>query len=170
MTKMDYEKKEYKKTRTMGAHWYLTSYTYKYNLTHHKPFLEKLKDKKLVGLQCSSCNDVTFPPKFVCGKCLVKPDRWVDLRETATIATYTIAYFEDEETGEKLEKPVAAIRMDGSDTTFISELDPDIPYKDAYIGMPLKVHWAEDTDGKLTDIKYFDPIDDDSEDLELRKD
>ncbi|MFX1308889.1 MAG: Zn-ribbon domain-containing OB-fold protein, partial [Promethearchaeota archaeon] len=89
---MEYIKKEYVRTRTMPANWFLSSYKFKFNITHMKPFLEKLKQKKIVGLQCSSCNRVFFPPRLVCGKCLVKPDRWVDLRETGKIASYTITY------------------------------------------------------------------------------
>jgi len=50
---MDYIKEEYIKTRTMPANWYLSSYKFKFNITHMQPFLEKLKQKKLVGLQCS---------------------------------------------------------------------------------------------------------------------
>ena len=89
---MEYIKKDYVRTRTMPANWYLSSYTFKFNITHMKPFLEKLKQKKLVGLQCSSCNRVFFPPRLVCGKCMVKPDRWVDIRETGKVASFTITY------------------------------------------------------------------------------
>jgi len=167
---LDYVKKEYKRTRTMPASWYLSSYKYKFNITHMKPFLEKLKQKKLVGLECSSCNRVFFPPRFVCGKCLVKPDRWVDLRETARVATYTITYIKDPETGGVLEKPVVCIRQDGSDTTHLVNLDPEVDYKDTYIGMPVKVHWADNPTGGLMDIEYYDVIEDDAKDLGLRKD
>ena len=82
---MDYIKKDYEETRKMPGSWYLSNYKYKYNITHLQPFLQKLKEKKLVGLKCSGCNTVYYPPRFVCGKCLVKPDRWVDIRETGNI-------------------------------------------------------------------------------------
>ena len=35
--------------------------------------------------------------------------------------------------------------------------------------MPIKVHWAENVKGGLMDIEYYDPIEDDAKDLELRK-
>ena len=167
---LDYVKKEYVKTRTMPGNWYLASYTYKFNITHMKPFLEKLKEKKLVGLECSGCNRVFFPPRYVCGKCLVKPDRWVDLRDTARVATFTITTMKDPDTGEVREKPVVCVRQDGSDTTFMVDLNPEIDYKDTYIGMPVKVHWKEETTGSLTDIEYYDLAEDDAKDLGLRKD
>lgn len=167
---ISYVKKEYVRTRTMRANWYLASYKYKFNITHMKPFLDKLKEKKLIGLQCSSCNRVFFPPRLVCGNCFVKPDRWVDLRETAQVSTFTVAYIKDPETMELLEKPVVLVRHDGADTVQISQLNPEIDFKDTYIGMPLKVHWSENPVGGLMDIEYYDVIDDDSENLELSKD
>lgn len=168
---MDYIKKDYIKTRTMPGSWYLSSYTYKFNITHMQPFLDKLKQKKLIGLKCSSCNQVFFPPRQVCGQCMVKPDRWVDIRETGQVATFTISYLKDPETGEVLERPMVLVRPDNADTVLLSQLSPKVDFKDTYIGMPLKIHWKDDenTEG-LGNIEYYDPIDDDSEDLELRKD
>ena len=42
---MDYIRKEYERTRTMPGSWYLNSYKYKYNVTHLKPFLDKLGEE-----------------------------------------------------------------------------------------------------------------------------
>lgn len=166
---MEYVKKEYERTRTMPASWYLNSYRYKYNVTHLKPFMDKLKEKKLVGLQCSSCNRVFFVPKPFCGNCLVKPDRWVDLRETAVIATYTISYVKDPETEEIVEKPVICVRQDGCDTTHLVEMTPDVRYQDVYIGMPVQIVWKDVTQGNLDDIEFYKPITDDSKGMPLRK-
>jgi len=167
---MEYIKKDYVRTRTMPAQWYLNAYRYKFNVSHLQPFLQKLKEKKLVGLQCSSCNRVFFVPKIVCGKCLVKPDRWVDLRDTATIATYTITYVKDAETGEIIQKPIVCVRQDGCDTTHLVEMSPDTHYDEVYIGMPVKVMWKDEAVGNLDDIEYYKPIEDKAKDLPLRKD
>ena len=166
---MDYIKEEYIKTRTMPANWYLSSYKFKFNITHMQPFLEKLKQKKLVGLQCSSCNRIYFPPRQICGKCLVKPDRWVDLRETGRVASFTITYLKDPETGKIIERPIVCAQLDGADTSYPSQLNPDIEFKDTYIGMPIKVHWAETLQGGLMDIEYFDAVEDDAENLNKSK-
>ena len=167
---MDYIKKDYIKTRTMPANWYLSSYKFKFNITHMQPFLEKLKQKKLVGLQCSSCNRIYFPPRLICGKCLVKPDRWVDLRETGKVASYTITYLKDPETGEVIERPIVCAQLDGADTSYATQLNPNIEFKDTYIGMPIKVHWAENLQGGLMDIEFFDAVEDDAEDMKSTQD
>jgi uncharacterized OB-fold protein len=163
---LDYVKKDYIRTRTMPGSWYLSNYKFKFDITHLQPFFDKLKEKKLIGSKCSGCNTVFFPPKPVCGKCLKKPDQWVDLRETGEVSTYTIAYLKDPETGEVKEKPIVLIRQDGADTTYMIELSPNVDFKDTYIGMPVKVHWNEDIKGNLNDIEYYDLIEDDSKDLE----
>lgn len=166
---LDYIKKEYVRTRTMPGNWYLASYQYKFNISHNTQFLQKLKDKKLVGNQCSSCNRVFFPPRLVCGKCLVEPDQWVDLRETGRVATFAISYLKDPETGEIQEKPTVLVQQDGADTALITKLDPDVDFKDTYIGMPVKVHWAENRTGGLMDIEYYDVLEDDAEDMSPKK-
>ncbi|MHA2287760.1 MAG: Zn-ribbon domain-containing OB-fold protein [Promethearchaeota archaeon] len=162
---LDYIKKDYMRTRTMPGNWYLASYNYKFNITHNSQFLKKLKDKKLVGNRCSGCNRVFFPPRLVCGKCLVKPDQWVDIRETGRVATFAIVYLKDSETGEVQEKPTVLVHHDGSDTAIISQLNPEVNFKDTYIGMPVKIHWAENRTGGLMDIEYYDVLEDDAEDM-----
>jgi len=166
---LDYIKKDYVRTRTMPGNWYLASYKYKYNISHTKPFLNKLKEKKLIGNECSGCNRVFFPPRLVCGKCFVKPDRWTDLRETGRIATYAIVYLKDPETGEVQEKPMTLVHQDGADTAIMAQLNPEVDFKDAYIGMPVKVHWTENPTGGLMDIEYYDVLEDDAKDIEIKK-
>lgn len=163
---LDYIKKEYVKTRTTPASWYLNSYEFKFNITHMQPFLEKLKEKKLVANQCSGCNRVFFPPRLVCGKCLVKPDRWVDIRDTAKVATYAISYLKDPETGEIRQSPMVLVHHDGADTVSIAEMNPSVDVKDTYISMPIKAHWREERTGGLMDIEYYDPVEDDAKDIE----
>ncbi|MFO8017414.1 MAG: zinc ribbon domain-containing protein [Promethearchaeia archaeon] len=163
--KLEYERKEYEETRTIGANWYLSKYKFRFDFTHFQPFFEKLKERKLVGNQCRSCNAVFFPPKLVCGKCFIKPDRWVDIRETAQIATYSITYEKDPETGEVAEKPVVAVRHDGCDTTMLASLRKDIDFEDVYVGMPVKVVWSEEPVANISAIDHYEPIEDDSKDL-----
>jgi uncharacterized OB-fold protein len=167
---LDYVKKKYVRTRTLSGNWYLTSYNFKFNISHMKPFLDNLKQKKLIGLKCPGCNRVFFPPRLVCGNCLIKPNQWVDLRETGQVSTFAIAYLKDPESGEIKEKPMVLIQQDGSDTSYMAELSPDIDFKDTYIGMPVRIHWVDKPHGGLDDIDYYEPIDDNAKDLELRKD
>jgi uncharacterized OB-fold protein len=89
----------------------------------------------------------------------------VDLRETAQVATFSITYEENQETGEVEEKPVVAIRQDGSDTTMLASIREDVDFKDVYVGMPLKVKWSEESKANISAIEYYEPIEDDSKDM-----
>ena len=166
---LDYIKKEYIKTRTMPASWYLSSYRYKFNITHLKPFLDKLKEKKLVANQCSGCNRVFYPPRLVCGECFVVPDKWVDIRDTGTVSTYAIAFLKDPETGKVQERPMVLVHHDGADTCSLAELREDLEVKDTYVGMPIKAHWREETTGGLMDIEYYELLEDKAKDIKPEK-
>lgn len=166
---LDYEKKDYIKTRTMPGSWYLSSYKYKFNITHMKFFLEKLKEKKLIANQCSGCNRIFFPPRLVCGKCMLKPDKWVDIRDTARVSTYAIAFLKNNDTGEVEERPMVLVHHDGADTASIAEMHPDVDVKDTYVGMPIKAHWRDETTGGMMDIEYYNPIEDDAKNIESKE-
>ncbi len=165
--KLEYDKKEYDTTRTMPGSWYLSSYKFRFDLSHFQPWFDNLKKKKLVGLQCRSCNRVFFPPKLVCGDCFIKPDLWVDVRETAQVATFSITYEKNPQTGEVTEKPIVCIRHDGTDTSFLGQLSSEINFKDSYVGMPVKLKWADETHGNISDLECYEPIEDNAK--ELRK-
>jgi len=154
-----YEKNEYVKTRTMHGSWYLSSYRYKFNLSRTKVFLKGLKEGNILGLKCRSCNTVSFPPRLVCGRCLVKPDQWVTLPETASVATGSATYEADDENREH-PFPVVAVRQDGADTVWVHNLPDDYDFHDIYIGMPLKAIWAEERKGLWMDIDHYVPIED----------
>ncbi len=167
MGKLEYIRKQYDRTRTLPGKWYLGAYKYKYNTTRYVPFREALKNKQLIGLKCRSCNMVYFPPAVVCGNCMVRPDKWVPLRETGTVATFTATYVTDAE-GKTVPSPVIAVRPDGADTTHLVEM-PSVPFDEVYVGMPVKIKWREETEGNLNDIECYEPIEDYTKDMPLLK-
>lgn len=168
--KLTYKKKQYDLTRRMPATWNLGSYKYKFNFTHMKPFLDALKQKKVIGLMCRACNRVTFPPQRICGNCLVKMDKWVPLRDTGVVATFTQAYVKDKATGTVEVVPIVAVRQDGSDSTYLVQLSEDIKFEDVYVGMPVKIKWKEKPTGSLKDIEYYELMDDITKEMDLMDD
>jgi uncharacterized OB-fold protein len=161
-----YEKKEYKRTRTMSGNWHLSSYKYKFNLSRTKVFLKGLKEKQILGLKCRSCNTVSFPPRLICVRCLVKPDQWVRLPETASVSTGAATY-EESDVNKERPTPVIAVRQDGADTTWVNTLSADINFLDVYVGMPLKVVWAAEPKGQWLDIDHYEALKDPA--IELNK-
>ncbi len=160
----EYVKKQYKRTRTLTGYWYLINYKYKFNLSRTKVFLKGLKKGQVLGLKCRSCNTVSFPPRLICGKCLVKPDQWVRLPETGTIATGSATYEADDKNRER-PLPVIAVRQDGADTIWLHNITKGIDFHSIYIGMPVKAVWAEEKTGSWFDIDHYEPIDDPAREL-----
>jgi len=159
-----YIKKEYKRSRTLRGNWYLTSYKYKFNLSRIKPYLKGLKEGYILGLKCRSCNTVSFPPRLICGRCLVKPDQWVKLPETATIATASASYAEDDKDHER-PIPVIGVRQDGADTVLMHNMSENVDFNTIYIGMPLKAVWAKERKGSWFDIDHYEPLEDPANEL-----
>lgn len=161
-----YEKNTYVQTRQTKGSWYLSSYSYKFNLSRTKVFLNGLKNGQVLGLKCRSCNFVSFPPRLICGRCMVKPDQWVLLPETASVATGSATYDEDDKERER-PYPVIAVHQDGADTVWLQNLPLEWDFKSVYIGMPLKIVWATDRKGLWMDIDHYEPIPDPA--IELNK-
>jgi uncharacterized OB-fold protein len=157
--KLEYIRKQYDRTRTMPGKWDLAAYRYKFDISPMVPFLEMLKQRKLMGLKCRGCNTVYFPPKLICGKCLIMPDKWVPLQETGVVGSYTATYSKDPKTGKMVPLPVIAVRIDGSDTSHTIELE-GVPFEETYVGLPVKIKWRATTTGTLNDIECCVPLDD----------
>jgi uncharacterized OB-fold protein len=164
-----YIKKEYKKTRILHGTWYLVNCKYKFNLSRTKTYLKGLKEGHILGLKCRSCNTVSFPPRLICGRCLIKPDQWVRLPETATIATASATYEEGDKNREK-PIPVIAVRQDGADTVWVHNLPENIDFNSIYVGMPLKVAWAKERKGAWFDIDHYEPLEDPANELNKSED
>lgn len=167
MVRLEYIKKQYPRTRRVHGNWYLSSYQYKFNVKRINQCLEHLRMGELVGLKCRSCNTVSFPPRLICPKCLKMPDQWIHLRETATVATFSGTYAKESGDTEIRPYPVVAIRQDGADTTWLANLPEGYDFFKVYVGMPLKIKWAEDKKGDFSDIEYYEPIEDPS--IEMNK-
>lgn len=163
---MEYVRKHFDTTRRLPGRWDLGAYRYKFNMTAFKPFLAALKEKRLLALKCRSCNTVYFPPRQFCGKCLVRADKWVPVRDTGVVATFTATYSKDEKTGEMVPYPVIAVRMDGTDTLYVIEM-ADVPFDEMYVGKPVRIRWREERTGSVNDMECAEPIEDPTEKMPL---
>ncbi len=123
-------------------------------------FFAEIRDhKKFLGLRCPSCRKVYVPPRKICGPCFKTMEEWVEVGPMGTLSAFTILRFPfiDPETGEK--KPVpygyGFILLDGASTQFqhFLKVDPDWPPS---IGIRVKPVFAEDRQGKLSDILHFE--------------
>ena len=121
-------------------------------------FLDGLREGRLLGRECRSCERVLLPPRMFCERCFRSTDRWVEVGSTGTVQTYSICHVAwDMRPLETPELP-AVIAIDGSDGGFLhrlAECDPS----DVRIGLPVEAVWRDGTErsGSILDIAYFRP-------------
>lgn len=137
-------------------------------------FLQGLKDKKILAIQCPACGRLQSPPREVCAPCRVRNDKWVEIGPAGEMRMMEYCYYAspDPLTGETRETPYGAIGvlLDGckDDEVFWHLLNPT-HLDDVQMGMVMGdnvVHgtrlrpvWSDNRTGSINDIKYFE-IDD----------
>ncbi len=124
-------------------------------------YLQGFKAGHLIGRSCSGCNRVLVPPRMFCESCFCPTDRWVTLKDTGTVLTFSRCYITWNMI--QLEEPQmpAVIEIDGASPGMgimhmLGEVDPDT----LKIGMRVRAVWKppDERSGSVTDIDYFRPI------------
>ena len=141
-----------------------TDLPYRYSLGKiaFKFFKELKENGKLLGIKCSKCGKVYFPPRTICGDCLVemKESDMMEISDEGTLDGYTaVNYpFVDPNTGETRPFPYGygAIKLNGANTWmlhFVAETDPS----KISPGMRVKavIKPKDERKGTLEDIPYF---------------
>jgi len=121
-------------------------------------FLIELRDnKKIMGTKCPECGLVFVPARSVCKYCFAQLDQWVEVSDTGTLQTYTVA---GQRNGvQPVDPPIiyGIIQLDGASTGLVHMLS-EVEFEKLVIGMRVKAVFAEKRVGSILDIKYFKPI------------
>jgi len=128
-------------------------------------FLAELRDhQRILANRCPSCGRHQIPPREVCAECHVPVLDLVEVGPGGVVCFYDIAYYAspDPLSGESRETPYcsAFILLDGcsGNDTFWHEIKPaDIPRLKP--GVRVRPVWAEHRSGAITDICYFEIVD-----------
>jgi len=121
-------------------------------------FLIEMRDnKRIMGMRCSKCGIVYVPPRSTCESCFDKLDEWVEVSDTGTILTYTVACQPSPVL--PAEPPViyGIIRLDGAGTGFVHMLG-EVKSEELRVGMRVKAVFKEERTASVLDIKYFRPL------------
>jgi len=154
---------EYKdETVAIEGSWNLSSWQWKLeSIALIRKTFEAMKEKKLLANKCPGCGTVYFLPKPYC-RCLSIPDEFVEIKDTATVTTYTFtgawAYegiSEEEVSGTP--QIFVGIVFDGSDTMTVSILEGVEP-EQVSVGMRVKLNWPDKVEGGLTDLAHCVPL------------
>ncbi|MBV9831118.1 MAG: OB-fold domain-containing protein [Marmoricola sp.] len=119
-------------------------------------FLTGLRDGRVVGARTSDGRVVVPPPEF--DPVTHEPvTDFVEVADTGTVASWT--WVPEPVKAQPLDRPFAfvLVTLDGADTPLFHALD--VPSADdVETGMRVRVRWAEDRVGAITDIACFEPV------------
>ena len=123
-------------------------------------YLAELKNTRIVGRQCDKCGRTVVPPRMFCEWCFRPNDRWVILKDSGVVNTYSISCIAADAT--RIKEPLipAVIQIDGTTDAGILHLVGETDPKKVKFGMKVQAVWKrpEDRTGAITDIRYFRPI------------
>jgi uncharacterized OB-fold protein len=139
---------------------YVPSAEYAWSAGHAiNRFLTGLKEGRILGIKCRSCERILVPPRAFCEECFISVDEWVELKDTGTVNTFAISYLDT--MANRIKKPLlpAVIEIDGAGGNGFLHMLGEVDPKKIKIGMKVKAVWkpAKERKGDITDIKYFKP-------------
>lgn len=121
-------------------------------------FLTGLREKRVVGVRTSEGRVVVPPPEFdpVTHQ---QVDDFVEVADTGTVTSWT--WVPEPVKGQPLDRPFAfaLVTLDGADAPMVHALDVSSPDQ-VRTGMRVRVRWAEERVGAITDIACFEPAED----------
>ena len=125
-------------------------------------YLDGLKDGKILGRACHQCRRILVPPRMFCEQCFRATDEWVQVKDTGTVNTFSLAYITWDM--RQLTDPdiPAVIDLDGASPGIgimhkLGDVDPQV----VHTGMRVRAVWkpAAEREGSILDIAYWAPID-----------
>ena len=120
-------------------------------------FLTGLRDGRLVAARTSDGRVVLPPPEYdpVTHR---QTDDFVEVSATGTVTSWT--WVPEPVAGQPFDRPFAfvLVTLDGADAPFLHALDVTSP-DEVTTGMRVRVRWAEERRGAITDIACFEPAD-----------
>lgn len=123
-------------------------------------YLAELKNGRIIGRRCDKCGRIVVPPRVFCEWCFRPNDRWIILKDSGTIHTFSISHIAFD--AARIKEPLipAVIQIDGTTAAGILHLIGEADPKRVQFGTRVQASWKrpEDRVGSITDIKYFKPI------------
>ncbi|MFY9588615.1 MAG: Zn-ribbon domain-containing OB-fold protein [Actinomycetota bacterium] len=125
-------------------------------------YLDGLKDGKILGRLCHGCERRLVPPRMFCEQCFRPTDEWIEVQDTGTVNTFSLAYITWDMRDLRVPDIPAVIELDGASPGIgimhkLGRVDPD----SVHTGMRVKAVWKPPAkrEGSILDIAYWTPID-----------
>jgi uncharacterized protein len=123
-------------------------------------FLQGLKKGELWARECKVCERVMIPPRMYCEEDFRPTDRWVKVKDTGRVNTFSISYVNNDASRRKKPIVVSVVEIDGASPLMgILHLLGEVEPEKVKVGMPVEAVWKPkgERTGAITDIMYFRP-------------
>jgi uncharacterized protein len=123
-------------------------------------FMTGLRDRQVIGARVSD-GRVVVPPVEYDPVTHEQVTEFVPVADTGTVVTWS--WVSEPVAEQPLDRPFAfaLVRLDGADTPILHAVDVESP-EAMSTGMRVRVRWADETQGRITDIACFEPASDSS--------
>ncbi|MFM7273147.1 MAG: Zn-ribbon domain-containing OB-fold protein [Gammaproteobacteria bacterium] len=122
-------------------------------------FLTQIREGRLVGQRCPSCNNVYLPPGGMCARCGVETREEVEVSDEGIIESFTIVHIPIP--GNAIKPPFVAanIRLDGTDMACLHRVS-EVDNAKVRVGMRVKAVWKprDEWDYTFENIAWFKPV------------
>ncbi|MGC5564126.1 Zn-ribbon domain-containing OB-fold protein [Streptomyces sp. FR-108] len=127
-------------------------------------FLTGLRERVVLGVRTGD-GRVLVPPVEYDPVTSEELSELVEVAVTGTVTTW--AWSHEPRRGQPLDRPFAwvLVRLDGADTALLHALDAPGGPDSVHTGMRVRVRWAAERSGGITDLACFEPHDDGSAEL-----
>ena len=120
-------------------------------------FLIGLRDRKVLGVKDSTGRVVVPPPEYDAATAAALPaDDLVEVGPEGVVTSWS--WNPKLRAGQPFDRPFAwaLVQLDGADTGLLHALD--VPREQIRTGMRVRVRWAAETTGFITDIACFEAL------------
>jgi uncharacterized OB-fold protein len=100
-------------------------------------FYRFCSQRKLMGIRCSKCNALLWPPRQICPKCFGDKFEWVQFQGKGKLLTYTIIHFPPTQFQALAPYAVGIAKLDEGPQ--IPGMIRNVKHEDLRIGMHLEV-------------------------------
>lgn len=124
-------------------------------------YLEEFREGRLIARSCGQCARVMIPPRMFCERCFCPTDRWVYVKDTGKILTFSLCYVSWDVKRLKQPEIPAVIEIDGASPGMgILHVVKKIRPGKVRVGMAVRAVWKLKSKrvGSVTDIAYWEPI------------
>jgi acetyl-CoA C-acetyltransferase len=122
-------------------------------------FLEGMRDGRILGTLCTSCERTLVPPRKFCERCFRPNDEWVEVSSNGAVETFSICHVTWDMKPLDVPQLPAVIRLDGASNGGFLHMLGDVAPEDVSIGMRVTAIWKPlaERHGSILDISHFAP-------------